>query len=44
MEGFFCELYAMLGLMASGGEEFNPGSEMMFDYLESLYNKVFIKV
>ena len=43
MEGSFCELCAMLGFIASGGEEFDPGSEMTFDYLESLCSKVLLK-
>ena len=31
------------GLLASGGEEFNPGLEMRLDCLELLCNKVLLK-
>ena len=33
----------MLGFLASGGEEFNPGPEMRFDCSELLCNKVLLK-
>ena len=33
----------MLGFLASGGEEFNPGPEMRLDHSELLCNKVLLK-
>ena len=33
----------ILGFLASGGEEFNPGSEMRLDGSELLCNKVLLK-
>ena len=33
----------MLGFLASGGEEFNPGPEMRLDCSELLCNKILLK-
>ena len=33
----------MLGFLAPGGEEFNPGLEMRLDRSELLYSKVLLK-
>ena len=33
----------MLGFLASGGEEFNPGPETRLDHSELLCNKVLLK-
>ena len=39
----WCKPCVTLGLMTSGGEDFDPGSETRLDYLEFLRRKVLLK-
>ena len=43
LKGCCCELCAMLGLVTSRGEDFNPGQEMSCDHLDFLCNRILLK-
>ena len=44
MKGCSCEPCAMPGFVISGGEDFDPGAETRFDYMDLFMYENFIKL